>query len=148
MIHIINLASNVTSQILAKQFNIPIAFIVLYPYFRVEKENIENKRSHSEAWIKQIRTEEEAIALAGRISTDSTWGTRLTCEVLQEIPDPIELCTNFLNGFCNYANACEYKHYCCENPDTCDNSFCWFGHSKERQTKSKPKSFIGKRNFY
>lgn len=57
--------------------------------------------------------------------------------MLETIIDEQELCERFQEGQCQHTmDTCYYKHFSCLQPDTCDDTACWYGHSMKRETKS------------
>jgi hypothetical protein len=126
----------VTSEDLSKIFKVPIGVIIVHPCFRIEQSRVIGGRSSSEAWIKNFNDEVDARALAAE-KTGMLLGTnKIQCEALLEPINEEELCESFQKGQCRYMDTCYYKHFICSQSDTCEDEYCWYGHSDNRTTIS------------
>ena len=128
-----------TSEEISMHFKVPISVILLHPCFRIEQSNIVNGRSSSEAWITNFSDRKSAQTLAEKKTGTFIRTNRIECKAMLE---PInkqeqELCQNFQKGQCHYTmDTCHFKHYSCSEPDTCNDEYCWFGHTYKRTTVS------------
>ncbi|CAF1078081.1 unnamed protein product [Adineta ricciae] len=135
-IHVRNLPVRVTSEELADMFEVRIPFILVHPCFLIEQAHSTDARTTSEAWIKGFRDKADAQHIAEKNSGKTLRRNRIVCQVMQEEIDEDELCTKFLKGQCPYTNdTCHFKHISCDEPDTCENPDCWYGHTDVRSTK-------------
>jgi hypothetical protein len=129
----------VTSEEISTHFEVPIAVILLYPCFRLEKSHLDRGRSSSEAWIKNFSDEKAAQALAEKKRGTFIRTNKIRCEAMLEPIDKKEqeLCERFQIGQCPFPmDTCHFKHLSCSKPDTCDDEYCWFGHTNKRTTVS------------
>lgn len=137
VVHITKLPVCITSEKLSAVLQVPIANILLYPCFRCERENDREGRTSSEAWIYDFDQIETARKFAENANGKSVGSCRIECQAELEAVDVKELCEQFQVGRCPYINDCRYKHYTCNEPDTCDDKDCWLGHSIKRATQSR-----------
>ncbi len=139
-----------TSEEISTHFKVPISVILLHPCFRSEQSYIADGRSSSEAWIKSLPDEKTAQALAEEKNGTFVRTNKIECKaMLEQIDeeDP-ELCKHFQNGECPYTmDTCHFKHFSCSKPDTCDNEFCWFGHTQKRTKVSIDRPEYRKKNI-
>ena len=127
----------VTSEEVSAVFEVPIAVILLYPCYQSERSRLVGGRSSSEAWIKNVGDEKTARALAESKTGTIVRTHKIQCEAMLESINEGELCKHFQIGQCFYtANTCHYKHFSCSEPDTCDDEYCWLGHTSKRTTVS------------
>jgi len=149
MIHVTNLPLRITSKEVSSIFQVPIARILLYPCYRLEQSRIIGGRSSSEAWIKMFPDEKTARILAEKKNRTLVRKNRIQCEAMLETIHEEELCGQFQTGQCSYTvDTCYYKHFSCSLPDTCDDEYCWLGHSNKRKTISiKRPQFRKKRSL-
>ncbi|CAF3606062.1 unnamed protein product [Adineta steineri] len=118
-------------------FKVSITFILIHPCFQIEHSHSTSGRTSSEAWIKGIADEQTAHFLARSNSGKIIRRSIVQCKAMLEPIDEEELCINFQRGQCTYTVCtCRYKHYSCYEPDTCDDRYCWYGHSEKRTTVS------------
>ncbi|CAM4826376.1 unnamed protein product [Rotaria magnacalcarata] len=137
VIHVTNLPTCVTSEEVSSVFRVPIAKIILYPCYRLERNCVVNGRSSSEAWIKNVGDKQTTQNLAEKISGYFIRTNKIHCEAILEPINEQELCENFRKGICQYSwTQCHYKHYSCYEPDTCKDEYCCFGHNQKRTTIS------------
>ncbi|CAF1131778.1 unnamed protein product [Adineta ricciae] len=135
-IHVTNLPVRVTSEELANIFKVRIPFILVHPCFLIEQAHSTDARTTSEAWIKGVKDKADAQHIAEENNGKILRRNRIVCQVMQEEIDEDELCTNFLKGQCPYTNdTCHFRHISCDEPDTCENPDCWYGHTDVRPTR-------------
>jgi hypothetical protein len=148
MIHVRNLPLRVTSEEISSVFKVPIARILLYPCYRLEQSRVIGGRSSSEAWIKMFPDEETAHILAENKNGTLVSKNRIQCEAMLETINEEELCEKFQTGQCSYTvDTCHYKHFSCSLPDTCEDEYCWLGHSNKRKTESIKRPQFRKNRF-
>lgn len=137
MIHVTNLPLRITSEEVSSAFQIPVARILLYPCYRLEQSRVVGGRSASEAWIKMFADEKSAQTLAAKKNGALIRRNRIQCQAMLESINDEELCEKFQIGQCPYTvQTCHYKHFSCSLPDTCEDKYCWLGHSDQRKTVS------------
>ena len=106
-------------------------------------------RSNGEAWIKNIsdcNTMKQLVSTYSGVILDRI---AMQCKIVQEPVNIHELCVNFEKGICNYpSERCHYKHFICEQRDTCENVTCFLGHSTQRSCESKRGRRTADENFY
>ena len=135
-IHVTNLPVRVTSKELSDMFKVSIPFILVHPCFVIEQAHSTDARTTSEAWIKGFQDKVTAQQVADENNGKILRKNRIVCQVMQEDINEDELCTKFLKGQCPHTNdTCHFKHISCDNPHTCENPDCWYGHTKTRVTK-------------
>ncbi len=148
MIHVTNLPLRITSEEVSSVFQVPIARILLYPCYRLEQSRVIGGRSSSEAWVKMFSDEKSARMLAEKKNGIIVRKNRIQCEAMLETINEEELCEKFQTGQCSYAaDTCYYKHFSCSLPDTCDDEYCWLGHSNKRKTESIKRPQFRKNRF-
>lgn len=148
MIHVTNLPLCITSEEVSSVFRVPIVRILLYPCYRLEQSRVIGGRSASEAWIKMFPDEKTARILAENKNGLLVRKNRIQCEAMPETIHDEELCEKFQIGQCSYTvDTCHYKHFSCSLPDTCDDVYCWLGHSNKRQTVSMKRPQFRKKKF-
>jgi len=148
-IHVTDLPLRVTSEEISQIFEVPIATILLHPCFRLEQSHVANGRSSSEAWITNRKDEKTARALAEKKTGTFVRTNKIQCKAMLEPINEEELCENFQKGQCLYnMETCYYKHFSCSEPDTCDDEYCWFGHTNKRTTISVSRSKYRKNNLF
>jgi hypothetical protein len=149
MIHVTNLPFRITSEEVSSIFQVPIAVILLYPCFLLEKSRIVGGRSSSEAWIKKIPDEKTARTLAEKKSGTLVRTNKIQCQAMLESINDEELCERFQIGQCPYTvDTCHYKHFSCSLQDTCDDEYCWLGHNDKRTTISVNRPEFRKKKFF
>lgn len=149
MIHVTNLPLRITSEEVASTFHIPIARILLYPCYQLEQSSMVGGRSSSEAWIKMFTDEKTAHTLAESKKGVFVHKNRIQCEVIPETINEEELCEHFQIGQCPYTtDSCHYKHISCSLLDTCDDKYCWLGHSMKRTIVSIQRPQFRKKEYF
>ncbi len=132
-IHVTNMPLDVTSDELSEIFSVHVADILLQPGDPSSSHLPYNDRSTSQAWIKYLSDRRAIQDLAKKYSRKTIRGFEIYCDVVPEPWNTTELCLNFEKGDCTFpADRCHYKHILCNEPDSCDNRKCWFGHHRRR----------------
>ncbi|CAF3866485.1 unnamed protein product [Rotaria sordida] len=135
-IHVTNIPLDVTSEELSQIFNIHVADIVIKPGY-IRNECLASKdQINSEAWIINIGNEKKIRDLASKNSKIKLRGLQIKCDVINEPVYPFELCRNFKTGVCKYQIKCQFKHIMCNQPETCPDEQCFYGHNRKRQVTS------------
>ncbi|CAF1157811.1 unnamed protein product [Rotaria sp. Silwood1] len=134
-VHITNLPPSITSEQLSLIFEVHVADILIRPQ-AIPEENEISEMLPWEASIKHSGNHqivEKLVKKLGRRQLDSY---TIQCECIQEEVHPSQLCEQFEIGQCKYQNDCNFKHWMCNEPDTCEDENCWFGHNERRTLKS------------
>ncbi|CAF1455218.1 unnamed protein product [Rotaria sp. Silwood1] len=133
-IHVTNMPSDITSEELSLLFDVHVADIILQPEYSLNEYLVKDDQLNSQAWIKNIDKEQNIRYLAIKKSQTNLRGFQIHCNVINKPIYQFELCRNFELGKCEFSSqTCNYKHIICNQPNTCDNNQCHYGHSKKRQ---------------
>ncbi|CAF1163774.1 unnamed protein product [Rotaria sordida] len=133
-IHVTNMPSDITSEELSLLFDVHVADIILQPEYSLNEHLVKDDQLNSQAWIKNIGKEQTIRDLTIKKPQINLRGFQIHCNVINKPIYPFELCRNFELGKCEFSSQlCYYKHIICNQPNTCDNNQCHYGHSKKRQ---------------
>jgi len=124
-IHIINLASNVSAHELARNFGVPIQFIVI--------DTVKN-----EAWIKNCYPWNRTVNLASDHDGEYINNKPIRCEAMPERIHISELCQYDRVNDCRFGDQCAKKHIKCQNTTNCSKQDCLLGHQKYQAVNPNP----------
>ncbi|UJR11175.1 hypothetical protein I4U23_015356 [Adineta vaga] len=149
-IHVTNMPMDVTSEELSSIFLVCVGYILIQPGYELNDHLSSDSRVESEAWIKCAKIKSDLQELASEKSGANLRGYKIQCKVIDEPFNKSELCNEYEKGQCSRKpDQCWYKHILCDEPDTCVNQECWYGHTSRRQTISKSRVLLDpRRNPY
>jgi hypothetical protein len=132
-IHIKDLPSDATAEILSKKFNWPIFDILM-------DSSLDNESLPVECWLKDVNDLETAQHFVQDWNGRMISGLKIACEVEE---DKLELCKEFRLGKCTKAsNKCDWLHIMCTLNAKCSKD-CPFGHTVGIKT-----GYINDRELY
>jgi hypothetical protein len=122
-IHITNLPSNATAEILSKKFSWSMGSILI---------NLLNNQSLSiECWLKGIDQLKKAKDFVQQWNGQMILRSKIQCEIEE---DKLELCNKFRIGQCSKTSEdCDWEHIMCTANGKCSND-CLYGHEEGMKT--------------